>query len=242
MNIIQTFHNISKPFVDTKGGPKLEAILNELESSDFKKEFIPEVGLIVNQQDNPRLIIVSHMDLIPLFNRFFETGQVEKELPLEDSSIFITGALDNTLTNAVLIELIKNIKSSDIEFVFSEGEERGMTGMRNYMNLFPEKTNSFFINLDVTNDNWGSDISVEYDRPDKEIEEQTREILQELSFEIQNFRFCDDMDAILFGGGKGYSYCIPTKNIIHSLDSTVKKSSIEPYYEGLKRLAEGLNP
>jgi len=224
-------------------GPKLEAIKEELSEVEFSKEYISGIGFIVNKQESPRVIVVSHMDLIPTFNRGFREGNT-----FEEQEDVIVGALDNTLTNAFLIKLIKetyNIGIKDIEFVFSEGEERGMIGMRNYMEEFSSKKDtSFFINLDVTNDGWGSYCSVEYDVPDSNGLKEAIEALDDISEEdphFQFFRFCDDMDAILSGGGHGFSYCIPTKNIIHSYENTTETKSIEPYYKGLKALSKKMD-
>lgn len=238
--IINIFKRICFPFIENTGGPKVKAILSEIETTPYTKEYIRGVGLIVNKQDFPRVIITSHMDLIPLFNKGFK----ECKTFFEENEI-LYGALDNTLTNAFLIQLIKETSYSDIEFVFSEGEETGMTGIRNYMLMFPEKKiSSFFINLDVTNDGSYSYCSVEYDRPDINGILDAAEALNNISDIIPHFqfyRFCDDMDAILSGGGHGFSYCIPTNNVIHSYKSNTDIKNIEPFYFGLKALSEKMD-
>ena len=238
--MLQIFQEIALPHNPTNGGDKLLAIQEQIKDSPFSKEYIPGTGLIVNKVDNPRVVIVSHMDLIPLFNRgFTESKTFAKKVYNEQE--YLIGALDNTITNAALIKLIKETDKKDIVFFFSEFEESGFIGMSNFMDLFPEYKSSFFINLDVTNDGTNSYCSVEYDDFNPEKAELTENVLKEICStepHIQTYRFLDDMDAILRKGGHGFSYCLPTEGPIHSYENRTKLENLEPYFLGLKELSK----
>jgi len=232
------FENISK----SRKVLEMTDVLNEL---GFSAVYEENIGLIVNKQKNPRIVLVSHLDLVRPFKSGFARGETfvvhEKGL---DGQAIVQGALDNTLTNAVALKAIEELKNTaveDVEVLFSIGEETGLTGMRSYLNKYPEKSmTTFFLNLDVTNDNWDKAISVEFDRPVQDISDQTTSILKGLSFRLQNTRFTDDTSAVNSFGACGYSYCIPTDNYCHSYDSFAMLDSIEPYYKGLVRLLSEL--
>lgn len=233
--ITELFELISKPIEDKVGGEKLFIMREWLHANNVESEWIPGIGLIVNKQDNPRITLVSHMDLIKKFQKGFAKNET-----FEVDSKFITGALDNTLTNVMSLLLIKELvsdKNSDIEFFFSEGEEVGLVGMNNYLKEFPEKSkNTFFVNLDVTNDGWGKAVSLEYDKPDFETIKQLQNILASYNIHYQVERVGDDMSAIVRKGYKGFSYCIPTKGVIHSYKNKCKINLIEEFYNSLKDL------
>lgn len=231
-NILDYFKAIAKPFTNDVGGEKEEAIHAFFEEKGLSCEYIQGVGLIVNKQENPRVVLVSHMDLVPPFNRGFSEGR--------DFNIvndMVVGALDNTLTNACAMHVFSDLIKSgvnDVELFFSEWEEAGLRGMRAYLQMFNEKSeNTFFVNLDVTNDGWGKHMSIEFDRPNSIVLEQTKEALSHLDPHIQFSRFTDDTSAIVGMGFAGYSFCIPTLNYCHSYDSSAKVESIEPYCDGL---------
>jgi len=234
--IISFFKEISKPFKDREGGPKLEIIQRFLEGQNISSEYIPNIGLIINKQDNPDIVVVSHMDLINKFQKGFENGTI-----CNIDEEFITGALDNTITNAISLlvfkELLLEDNSLNIELFLSEGEEVGLIGMTNYLNEYIEKSkNTFFINLDVTNDGYGTDMSVEYDKPDFNTVKKVQEVLNDLNYHIQGERFCDDMDSINEKKCAGFSFCLPTIKNIHSYKNKAKLESIDNYFYGLKRL------
>ena len=229
--MLNTFQMFCKPFKDGEGGPKLDAIINFIDDS-ISKEWVPGLGLIVNKQDNPKKIIVSHMDLIKKFRKGFANENTFSQTDTE-----VTGALDNTITNAVLAHIINDLGNiNGIEYVFTEGEEVGFHGMEKYIKVHGEKIkDSFFINLDVTNEGYHKHISVEYDVPNFSVLKQIQSLIGDHSHFTGN-RVCDDTDAIIDANLHGLSICLPTKNTIHSYENTCKKESIEIFKEGLKAL------
>jgi hypothetical protein len=241
LEILELFELIAKPFKDREGGPKLDIIQEYLKDLNIKSEYEPGIGLIINKKENPEITVVSHMDLINKFQKGFENGTT---FTIEEG--YIKGALDNTLTNAVALVVFKDILNENpdknIELFLSEGEEVGLIGISNYLEKYNKKSkNTFFINLDVTNDSWGYDISIEYDKPDFLTVKNIQEKLNELNINIQGQRFCDDTDAINSKNCKGFSFCIPTLKTIHSYKNKAKQSSIYPYYKGLKILTNSMN-
>lgn len=236
-SIISLFSEIAKPFKDNEGGPKLDAIQAWLNSRNISNEYIPGIGKIVNKVDNPRLILVSHIDLIRKFQKGFEAGNTHEIVNSKKEVPMIKGALDNTITNSVALlaieDLIKN-GITDIELVLTEGEEVGLTGMRKYLEVFGEKSaNAFFVNLDVTNEGWKRNSSVEYDKPSFNMLKQLQAILSDHNAYFTHNRVCDDVDAINRSGYSGFSYCLPTKDLIHSYDNKAYIHTLEGYLEGL---------
>lgn len=197
------------------------------------------IGIIVPCRNKPKKLIVSHIDLVGNFNRgFFENRTFE----IKDDKL--VGALDNTLTNSLLIlaikELIKDNILDEVEFLFTEGEESGLTGMSNYLhNYYKEKDSPFVINLDVTNDNTHTFASVEFDFPSSNICKQIFNHNNNVGF--TNRRFTDDTSAVLYYSTKAFSFCVPTWNYCHTYDSYCLISSLEPYYNTLLFLIKDLD-
>ncbi len=237
--IVDIFDQICLPF-DNGNGQKEEKFLELLE--EHGAHYHEKVGIIVPTVNGvaPSKVIVSHMDLIPLFNKGFTNGRkylLEKD---ELGEEILIGALDNSITNATLIlainELRRNGLAHDVEFVFTEGEEIDFLGMKEYLKI--KSKDPFFINLDVTNDNYKRNSSVEYDYPNFHICKQLCEGLFEAGY--QKERVDDDFDAIKAVGGKGFSYCLPTMKNIHSYKNTTHVSKLKHYYDGLKFLITDL--
>lgn len=242
-NLYQMFTQIAKPFYKNKQtivDSKESTILSIL--SKYNAYYQDKVGIIVPSiTKEPTKVIVSHIDLVHPFMKGFELGQTfqivgEKRM---------YGALDNTLTNSFLILAIQELRDNglceDIEFLFTEGEESGLTGMSTYMENnyqeFIEKP--FFINLDVTNDNQHSYASIEFDYPNIDICKQIFNYDNNIGF--TNYRFTDDTSAILSYKGNGFSYCVPTWNYCHTYDSFCLVDALEPYYDGLLYLIKDLD-
>lgn len=265
--IIKIFINLSKPYDNNtiNNNLKLEYIKKFFDSKGISSEYIPGQGLIVNKQENPRLVCVSHIDLINLFNIEFALLKNEEDLAfnemldsinLEESSFsvkgvckinngFITGALDNTITNAVALlvceELISN-GINDIEFFFSEMEEIGLIGMKNYLkNNSVKSKKTFFVNLDVTNEgHYSTHISVEFDKARTHILNHLKKNLNEDIVHYTGIRYCDDIDAVISAKCNGVSFCLPTKGNIHSYENMAKLKSLLPYKEGLYKILSTL--
>jgi hypothetical protein len=228
-NIIDLFSTIAKPFNDGSG-EKEKIILDMLkEYGAFYKE---KIGIIVPSITKTKKVISSHIDLIPKFDKGFKKGNIYN-LTYKNKKTSITGALDNTITNATLIMAIKELRSKnlaqDVEFVFTEGEEIGFIGMKEYMKL--NSNEPFFINLDVTNDNENKHSSIEFDYPNFNICKELNNNLINPGFKKD--RVNDDLDAVLSAGGQGFSYCLPTSNIIHSYKNSSYIENLVPYLDGL---------
>lgn len=242
-SVISLFTFLSKPCRDREGGPKLDAIISYLSEKQISHFYEPGIGVIVNPQENPRIILTSHMDLIRTFQKGFEEGQICRIV--EEDGLYLQGALDNTITNAFAILALEEIllTHSDVELVLTEGEEVGMVGMRNYLRMYPDKSvNAFFVNLDVTNDGWGKDASVEYDRPSEYILRESQKILSFINPHFTNYRVCDDIDAVNSAGCSGFSYCLPTRNMIHSYSNMTDITIFTNYFLGLVALLKEVQP
>jgi hypothetical protein len=239
--VISLFSDILKPHIQGEGGLKLLALKEFLEKHNISYEYDGKIGLIINKQDNPRLVCVSHMDLITTFSR----GAAEGKTFLVKGDL-IGGALDNTITNAAsLISYLHLLKEgvTDIELLLSEGEEVGLVGMRNYIKTYNQKSKkTFFVNLDVTNDGWGKDVSIEFDKPNFDLIKQFQEIGKGFDLYFTPNRFCDDTDAILDADCNGLSICLPTANIIHSYNSCATLKSLENYSNYLLKILMELKP
>ena len=212
---------------------KIKELMSVLNEFGVDSEYIEGVGLIVNKQDNPDKVIVSHMDLIPKFHKGF--GLNQKYIIKKNT---IVGALDNTITNAVLILIIERMKNDiqGIEFLFSEAEEIGFFGVREYLDLYTDRLkDTFFLNLDVTSEGYNkSCASIEYDCCSFD----NLKVMQkmDLDFFYTFDREGDDMSAIKSKGFHGLSYCLPTKDYIHSYDNKARLDTLAPYLTGLEDL------
>jgi len=236
--IIETFIDFCKVYEDKKGGPKLDIMSQYLTELEVPFEWVSGIGIIVNKQENPKKVIISHMDLIKKFQKGFKDNvicNIKKET--------IIGALDNTITNSVLFLVIKQLKElnllNDIEFLFSEGEEVGFHGVRNYFKTNKDRVkNAFFINLDVTNEGYKTSASIEYDACNFKLLKEIQKIEAEKDYKFfyTSDRVCDDMDEVISQGSHGLSYCLPTKGLIHSYKNKARIESLEPYAEGLLTL------
>lgn len=225
--ILERFNELCLPFGEGKeiGDKKDNLILKMFP----KASYIENVGIYLPSKKNPKKIIVSHMDLV----RTFQNGFLEnKKFKVENGEVI--GALDNTLTNAILTIAIENSKTDDVAFLFTEGEETGLTGMSFFMGtIYPMLEKPFFINLDVTNEFYNDfPISVEFDRPNFEMCKQIFKGVGPAGFTHQ--RFTDDTSAILGNGGNGMSFCIPTNFYCHTYESRTKVAYLEPYLKGVQ--------
>lgn len=232
-NIIQVFKDISKPF-DNGKGEKEKVILDLLKP--FNAVYEEDIGIIVPSTKETKVVVVSHIDLISTFNKGFAKDKVFS-LAVDDKGIIISGALDNTITNAVvilaLLRLKEEGKGEHIEFLFTEGEEIDLLGMKAYLKKYSNKP--FFLNLDVTNDNQDKNVSLEYDKPSWKLSRQIKKLFkkEDISIGFTKERVGDDTDAVLAANGSGFSYCLPTFKTIHSYKNYTYVSNLEPYYRGL---------
>ncbi len=225
--ILEMFDKLCLPFG--------EGIENENTKDNLILKMLPEakyiegVGIYLPSKKETKKVIVSHMDLV----RPFQVGFTQnRKFKVENEELI--GALDNTLTNAILMIAIQESKTDDVAFLFTEGEETGLTGMRMFMRtIFPTLNNPFFINLDVTNEFFEHyPISVEFDKPNFDMCKQIFKGAGPTGF--THIRFTDDTSAILSGGGNGMSFCIPTNFYCHTYESRTKVAYLEPYLKGVQ--------
>jgi len=92
----------------------------------------------------------------------------------------------------------------------------------------------FFINLDVTNDNWKHLTSVEMDEPIYEVIHFLKDKFEGITTE----RVGDDLCEVVSAGYKGFSFCLPTKKTIHSWKNKTTLNHLETYINQLKYLIE----
>ena len=238
------FEEIALPCDNGQTSPKVEAVLKWFGDREISCTYIPGTGIIVNQQPQPRVVMISHIDLVSTFVKGFAENKSFK-IEVVNERELIVGALDNTLTNAIGMLVIEEILDknplANIEFVLTEYEECGLIGVSNYLETNKDRVNdSFFVNLDVTNDGYGSIASIEYDKPNLYVLNDVKSLLKDLDVHIQPTRFTDDTSAIVSKGFSGFSYCIPTDNYCHSYDSTAYVDTLVPYSEGLTFLLSNL--
>jgi len=226
-NIINRFESL---LVEDKV-EKISSIIKELGLSYMYEEGI---GIIVNKQDKPNKVIFSHYDLIPLFSHaIIDNGALYKV-----NNETVEGALDNTITNAILIEALCDLNSEDlsgVEIVFTDMEEIGFIGAKNYIRKYIDRIkDSLFINLDVTNEGYGYSGAIEYDLWTDDLVEKIKSL--DINFHYTKNRVGDDLCAVVYNNLHGFSYCLPTKNLIHSFKNRCRKESLVPYKEGLKSI------
>jgi len=231
--ILNTFRKIAKEVNSTDGGKKITEINKILKEANISSSFIPGIGLLINKQEKPTKVIISHFDLIKKFQKGFKNKEIAK---IEKGCLI--GALDNTITNAILIEVILELKRTkslnETEFLLSDAEEINSAGVRKYLKDNKKRLkDSFFINLDVTNEGFNkSHISIEYDECNfkclKEIQKD-----KDSKFFFTAYRVDDDTSEIINQGFHGLSFCLPTEDIIHSYKNKCRLDSLEPFLIGL---------
>ena len=224
----KTIEMFKKLALTTKDFQKQQMILDLLK--DFNPVYIEGTGIFIS---GGKKVIVSHYDLV----RPFEAGFAEGRTIVVDGEI-VTGALDNTITNAILInELLEHGLPEDTSILFTDGEETGLTGMSNFMSNLKKKKKYFFINLDVTDDNFNKAASIEYDFPNVDICKEI-DTFSGIDAGFTDVRFTDDLSAVLYYGGHGFSFCIPTREYCHTYMSNTTITHIEEYVKGLHYLIQ----
>jgi len=234
-SVIKVFDSISAPF-NEGFGLKEDIILKVFELAGIEAKYEVGMGILVPARKDTQISVVSHIDLMPTFNKGFAAGKSYKIGTILDkkgnSVETLTGALDNTLTNAVAIMNALTNTNPNVEFIFTEGEETNFCGIKSYTRNRHDKQ-IFYINMDVTHEAWNNHISVEFDKPNWYI---CRQIKDTFNAGFTDDRECDDLDIIMEHTKKGFSYCVPTKKNIHSWANFTKTENLEPYLNGLKWL------
>lgn len=239
--IIDLFNSISLPMKDSEGGAKVEEIIKFLLENGISSRYVPGQGILANEVPNPDKILMAHIDLIPLFRRGFsqEPRQVYELKTTKKGDEVIVGALDNTICDAVallaFVKLFNEEKIPNVTLFLSEGEEVGFIGASAFIRENKERLkDTFFVNLDVTNEGWGYSGSIEYDKPNFGILKLMQKELEDCFFTGE--RVCDDTDAVNREGLAGFSFCLPTKDLIHSYKNRAKTKTLEPYFDKLCKI------
>lgn len=240
--IIELFKEIALPFKDKEGGLKADKIIEILNRDNIPCEYVPDKGIFVNKLKKPRIMILSHIDLIGKFRKGFLEQKVSEIISANDNKFekeLIVGALDNTITNAISLLVFKELYKVDknIMLFLTEGEEIGSTGLKNYLKSKKNASDIFFINLDVTNEGWKQNGSVEYDRPNFYILNQLKNILKDLNIFFTGERVGDDIDAVNRFDCNGFSFCLPTYDTIHSYKNKAFTDTLVPYAESLYKMS-----
>ena len=227
--VIFIFEQISLPFDGENYKRQLFHKIFNL--AGINNEWFDDIGFVIFSENRTKKTVVSHMDLINKFNKGFRDNKVYE---IKDDKLI--GALDNTFTNAVVINHILNYQNKDTTYLFTLDEETKQHAIRDYMVQYGIE--QFIINLDVTNDGLKNNMSIEYDEPSWEICRQIEKNLDSPYFTTE--RVGDDLDAVLKVKGYGFSYCLPTNKLIHSYNNYTMIDKIEPYMKGLDYLVEDM--
>lgn len=196
-----------------------------------------DAGVVIPSKEKAKLLVISHIDLVSNFEIGFRRGQTFRLEEFMDGTYLVRGALDNGITNAFLCTLLDNLEKlpSDVEILFSLGEESGCTGVTEFLSHKPPEyfEDLFVLNLDVTNEGFGAIAgSVEFDYADPEMCAVMDISMEGLGFTTD--RFCDDTSAVLEFTQAAMSYCIPTDEYCHTYNSCALTEFFPQYYEGLK--------
>jgi len=246
LGIISIFKKLCIPFYESKESPKVKLFLEIFSLANVDAIWDSELGVVVPANRDLHKTIVSHMDLIPLFNKSFAFEQSN----IKNEKKFLSGPLDNSITNAMLIMSILNNQNENVTYLFTKDEDRVChMAMKTYMSVFG--IDQFVINLDVTGEGLVmknekpkliGNASIEFDEPNISISKQINKNIAKAIFTKD--RFCDDLDSVVGAGGYGLSYCLPTGpngEFIHSFENFCFKKSLEPYYNGLNYLIHELD-
>lgn len=239
-DIIHLFESLCLPF-DCGNGPK-EKYLHQL-LADYGGSYEENIGYVVHSVEETKRVVVSHIDLISLFNKgFLKDKKYKIGLNTENVEVLM-GALDNTITNAIAVKALMVLrdagKALDTTFLFTDREEIDSAGMKAYLRKYSREP--LFINLDVTSDNREFHSSVEFDEPNWGICRQIKNQKKQFTAGFTDDRVGDDTDAVLMLSAQGFSYCIPTWKTIHSYSNYTPISNIIPYYQGLMFLISELD-
>lgn len=240
IEILEIFNLISRPYSGINF--KLQAICGFLESINIQPEIQRVKGqksnIIVKSKSETRKVVMSHYDLISIFDEVF---WIKSAIEFDGDEII--GALDNTITNAIVLWMLKNeMIPDDVEIVFSSEEERGGDGAIEYMKSLASKKDISFINLDVTNefsDDENVGMSIEYDAYNIENFEKLWQFCSDGKTKVTLERYDDDLSLILKYGGQGASFCLPTKKTIHSFKNKTTAQKLETYTEKLISILYG---
>jgi len=148
-NILEIYHKISLPhtkksnnILNLKYKGILESILEVKGKDSFNNlniMFNPEIGLLIQSKDGinskEQVLIMSHADLVSTFekvhNEVYE--KIRKSALLIDERGLISGSLDNTITNAILLSnFLNNSLANNVSLLFEVDEETNMKGTKGF--------------------------------------------------------------------------------------------------------------
>jgi len=233
-NILQIFQKIALPYVKDYIEAKAHAILDICKQTGRECYIDKDIGVIVKAKKDHNITILSHLDLIQAFYKGFWSN---KTLIYDSKTQIVRGALDNTITNAVVIDLLLsgNIPPN-VEIVFTNDEEIDMNASAKYA----RKNKVSYINLDVTNEFKNKSVSIEYDKPNSDTLYALTTLFKGDDVGYTSYRVADDLDSVVSQNLNGLSFCLPTRKTIHSWKNETTLQQIEKYRDLLKKLLANL--
>lgn len=214
---------------------KKEAILNLLKHNGINYEVKDKIGILIPSKKEATTLLVNHYDLIPSFDKGFILG---KGLVVNKNKA--VGALDNTIVNSIVLDLlIKDLIPDNVECLFTDEEELGYYGAKRYIECFKqEKKHLNVINLDTTEE-WKRKESLygsfEIVANSKSVVSICKEF-KGLSFLMKEYDYDDDLTPFLNNGFKGFSFCLPTLGDVHKYSNSTKLDYIKNYSKGLLKI------
>lgn len=184
-DILNIYHDISLPhkikdknLINLKYIGILNSIFNGIGEAEFKElniMFNPKIGLLIQSEEginNPnQILIMSHADLVPSFEKIHTEiyeGKRETALNIDDNGL-ISGSLDNTITNAVVIDnFIKRKLGNNVSILFEVDEETSMNGSKGF---FQKDFFYSWYKLDYINDDYNFELinMYEIEKSDEQI-------------------------------------------------------------------------
>jgi len=220
---------------------KIEVMFQFLRNNTNKSvEFIEGVGIIWNNQINPNVIVVSHLDVNPNFKKYFEDNG---KFMMGENGNRLVGPLDNLAANAIVMDLLRPESGlpEDVMVVFTVEEECGFGGMRRFIESRDDLDSSYFINTDMTfgSESQESAIIEIDDRTDKGLK--IRGAVRSYAKENDTCGYTlhregDDVNAILRSGQSGFSLCLPISGGMHGIHTSVRYELLDGYRTHLKEI------
>ncbi|MEO0092348.1 MAG: M28 family peptidase [candidate division WOR-3 bacterium] len=179
------------------------------------------------------ILISTHIDSV------FENNEFVLKF---DPNGGITGTLDNCITNGVALNLLVNGYLDNFFVGFTNYEESGMLGAQGLAKYIKKHKLpvKLIVTLDVTNDNWNADISIENVFSNNgDFYALFIEMLRELgganfNCGVKQNADPDESHKYQHYGFSVFSACLPTQKNMHSVQCFTTCDKLYQYQEALK--------